>query len=185
MAVNTNTNMSKAILCRSVVEGGGKCNAIRGRCRFAHNLEEFYPRLCKYGDKCNRHKDHPRTCLFVHPDEDIHDYASTHGFVGQAGPRSSPITRETKIGKFENHVKDTDTVRKRDDIDFSFSTEDWPDLSSITPVYSPCEFDNAPGSPLEMSDLEMENLIEPDDWPLPLVFSSNPSPLQRQTSTTI
>ena len=156
-----------------------------GGCRFAHTIEELYPVLCKYRDKCNRHKDHPKTCLFVHPDEDIFDYATTHGFISQPGPRPPPIARGPKIGMFKNHVQDTDPVRRQ--IDFSFSTEDWPDLSCIAPPSSPCEFDNEIGSPLAMSDLEMGNLSGLDDslhndWPLPLVFSSKPSPLQRQTS---
>ena len=195
MASNTVTNMRKTILCRSVTEGGGR--GMGGGCRYAHTIEELYPKLCKYGSKCNRHKDHPVTCLFVHPDEDIFDYATTHGFVSQPGSRPPPIVRVDKIGRFENRVQHTDPVRKQ--IDFSLSTDDWPDLSCIAPPSSPHEFDNeigSPlamsdleiGSPLAMSDLEMGNLSGLDDslhndWPLPLVFSSKPSPLQRQTST--
>ena len=163
MAVNTITNMSKTILCRSVTKEGGRCIGI-GRCMFAHTIEELYPRLCKYGSKCNRHKDCPTTCMFVHPDEDIFDYATTHGFVSQPGKRPPPITRGVKIRKFQNHVKDTDPVRKKLDIDFSFSTEDFPSLNDdpITPPSSPCNFDNEIGSPLKISDLETGDISDLD-----------------------
>lgn len=186
---------------------------------YAHNIEELYPRLCKYGSKCNRHKDHPTTCLFVHPDEDIFDYATTHGFVSQPGSRPPPLTRGDKIGMFKNPVQSSDPIRKQLANEFSLSNENFPslDAGSNTPPSSPCDFDLEIGSPLMMSDIEMGNLDELDDslhgyketsqrrvsnqpawmanvavgdntltnndWPLPLVFSSKPSPLQRQTST--
>lgn len=214
MASNTVTNMSKTILCRSVTGGGGRC--MGGFCRYAHNIEELYPRLCKYGSKCNRHKDRPATCLFVHPDEDIFDYATTHGFISQPGPRPPPVARGVKTGRFENRVQHTDPARKQLVDEFNLSNENFPslDVDPITPPSSLCDFDLEIGSPLTMSDLEMGNLSELDnslheyketsqravsnkpawmvaagdntsfnnDWPLPLVFSSNPSPLQRQTS---
>ena len=188
MASNTVTNMSKTILCRSVTEGGGKC--MGGGCRYAHTIEELYPKLCKYRNKCNRHKDHPATCLFVHPDEDIFEYATTHGFVSQPGVRPPPLARGDKIGMFKNPVQSSDPIRKQLVNEFSLSNENFPSLDdgSNTPPSSPCDFDLEIGSPLMMSDIEMGNLSGLDDslhndWPLPLVFSSKPSPLQRQTST--
>lgn len=179
MASNTVTNMSKTILCRSVTEGGGRCMGERGGCRYAHTIEELYPRLCKYGSKCNRHKDHPATCLFVHPDEDIVDYAITHGFVSRPGPRPPPLVRGSKIGRFENRIHHTDPVRKQLTNEFSLSNENFPslDVGPISPPSSPHDFDIEIGSPLMMSDISGVD----SDWPLPLVFSTNTSPLQLHT----
>jgi len=179
MASSTVTNMSKTILCRSVTEGGGRCTGGRGGCRYAHTIEELYPRLCKYGSKCNRHVDHPTTCLFVHPDENIFDYATTHGFVSRPGPRPPPIVRGSKIGRFENRIHHTDRVRKQLFNEFSLSNENFPSLDAgcITPPSSPYDFDTEIGSPLMMSDISGVD----NDWPLPLVFSTNTSPLQLQT----
>lgn len=178
MATNTIKNIRKTILCRSVVEGGGKCNG-KG-CRFAHTVDELYPRLCRYGDKCNRHKDHPRTCIFVHPDEDIFDYVTTHGFIGQPCVSPPPIVRAVKINGFVNPVQATDPVRTQLSREFYLSTADWDDLSST--ISTPHDFDLEIGSPITISDLDMGNPVELDDsfnndWPLPLVFSSKPSPL--------
>lgn len=70
-----NQNIVKSVFCRSVI-GEGQCLAASGeKCRFAHTIKELRPRLCKYRNRCNRHKDHPRTCKYVHPDETIFDYA--------------------------------------------------------------------------------------------------------------
>ncbi len=112
MACMCNQNMTKTVFCRSVT-GEGECLAVGGKCKFAHTIEELRPRLCRYGDKCNRHKDHPRTCKFVHPDEDIYDYAMTHGFT-----QNVTVTRGVAKPAIE-----------RTTVDFSFTDSDFPDLS--------------------------------------------------------
>jgi hypothetical protein len=125
-----------------------------GKCIHAHNISELRPRLCKYRNKCNRHKDHPKTCLFVHPDEDIFDYATTHGFISQHGNTSSPdlvskmsgdeiweyyvrntygpppIMKGPCFGKFNNPVQSTDPVRRQMLNDFCLSSDDFPSLCS-------------------------------------------------------
>ena len=111
MACNCNQNMTKSVFCRSVT-GEGQCLAVEGRCRFAHTIEELRPRLCRYGERCNRHKDHPRTCKFVHPDQDIQDYAKTHGFTGN-------------VTDFRGAAKPS---LKRVTVDFSFNEDDFPDI---------------------------------------------------------
>ena len=112
MTTMCNQNMGKTVFCRSVTGEGG-CLAVRGKCRFAHTIEEIRPKLCRYGDRCNRHKDHPRTCKFVHPDEDIYDYAMTHGFT-----QNVTVTRGV--------AKPT---LQRTTVDFTFTDSDFPDLS--------------------------------------------------------
>ena len=169
---NTIKNMSKTILCRSVTEGGGRCIG-RGKCRHAHTIMELYPRMCKYGNRCNRHKDHPETCMFVHPDEDIFSYATTHKFISQPEPVPGPIRRNSYKFGIPPH-SDSRGV----DMDFSYTTDDFPELIS----------DIALSSSPDIFDLEIGDLGELDDsWSnegkLPCVFSSKPSPLQRQTST--
>jgi hypothetical protein len=106
----TNQNMIKSVFCRSVTGEGG-CLAVGGRCRFAHTINELRPRLCKYRDRCNKHKDHPKTCKFVHPDEDIYDYSRTHGFLA-------------------DNIDKPDAVRRNIAVDFSYSEDDWPDLET-------------------------------------------------------
>jgi hypothetical protein len=106
-------SFEKTVFCRSVTGEGG-CLAVGGKCRFAHTIEEIRPRLCRYGDRCNRHKDHPKNCNFVHPDESIYDYAKTHGFSGNV-----TVTRVV--------VKPT---MKQVTVDFSFKDDDFPDLTN-------------------------------------------------------
>ena len=79
--MNNNKNMPKNLFCRSVTGQGG-CRAFNGKCRFAHTIEELYPTLCKYGDRCNRFTTDPFSCKFVHPSQDINDYAQSQGFMG-------------------------------------------------------------------------------------------------------
>jgi hypothetical protein len=87
-------NQNKHVLCNSVI-GGEPCSAPAGMCRYAHTLEELRPRLCRYGHNCDRHLDNPRSCRFVHPDQNIFDYAMTHGFTGFV-PRGSPYVGLTR-----------------------------------------------------------------------------------------
>ena len=115
-------NMTKTMLCRSVT-GEGKCTAFNGNCKFAHTIDELRPRLCRYGDKCNKHKDHPRTCKFVHPDEDIYNYACTHGFVLSA--HKPDLVKRNEGFRFSNDDF-PDLKRKIDDISSDMS-DDEPD----------------------------------------------------------
>ena len=94
-----NKNMTKSVFCRSVT-GQGECKAFNGNCRFAHTIEELYPKLCKYGDKCNRFAVDPSSCKFVHPSQDIHEYAVSQGFIGCTKKRCKRARQEEFV--FEN-----------------------------------------------------------------------------------
>ena len=94
---------NKNMFCRSVT-GKGACTARGGVCRFAHTIDEIFPVLCKYGDKCNRHKNSPQSCMFVHPDQNINDYANARGFIGNVTVR----------------------VKKVPSVEFKFSKDDFP-----------------------------------------------------------
>ena len=147
MACNCNQNMTKSVFCRSVT-GEGQCLVVEGRCRFAHTIEELRPRLCRYGERCNRHKDHPRTCKFVHPDEDIYDYAKTHGFKKQPMLTSKLDTTSPSIS-------------------FEFSEEEFPQLSSpLTEGLGSFEtFDcDRTMSPLSLGDLQEDIDMELDSF---------------------
>ena len=139
MANVTNQNMTKSVFCRSVIGEGG-CLAVGGKCRFAHTIEELRPKLCRYGERCNRHKDHPRTCKFVHPDESIYDYAKTHGFEK---PQSSPCDLNTAVS-------------------ISF-TEGFPQLSNYPSLDGIESFDTIELSPLSVSDLECSSPLSVSD----------------------
>jgi len=72
------SNVRKFTFCRSVIEGGTECSVGGGACRFAHTIEDIYPRLCRFAGECKR----KYTCGFVHPDEDIYQYSDRCKFVG-------------------------------------------------------------------------------------------------------
>jgi len=136
-------SFEKTVFCRSVTGEGG-CLAVGGKCRFAHTIDEIRPALCRYGDRCNRHKDHPRTCKFVHPDESIYDYAMTHGFYRN-------VTTDRAVTKL---------FLTRSESDFSFQNDDFPDLNQgfthselARRVEFSFDLDNTM-SPLSVTDLE-------------------------------
>jgi hypothetical protein len=159
----TNQNMIKSVFCRSVTGEGG-CLAVGGRCRFAHTINELRPRLCKYRDRCNKHKDHPKTCKFVHPDEDIYDYAITHGFYGNITNQRGNTTVFNNSDEF-NHIID-DFPR----LNISFNPPPPPPPSSpignmSVPSYmSPIEdsdFSYLLASPIDQDSFETINLLTP------------------------
>jgi hypothetical protein len=139
--------MTKSVFCRSVT-GEGQCLAVGGKCRFAHTIEELRPRLCRYGDRCNRHKDHPKTCKFVHPEETIYDYAITHGFQKWPSPPSKLDASNRSIS-------------------FDFNKEEFPQLSS--PLleglgsFETVDLDHTM-SPLSLRDLEEDMDMEFDSF---------------------
>ena len=150
----TNQNMTKSVFCRSVT-GEGECLAVGGRCRFAHTIEELRPRLCKYRDRCNKHKDHPKTCKFVHPDEDIYDYAITHGFYGN-------ITKQRGNTIIFNSIDDFPRLN------ISFNPPPPPSSPignmSVPSYMSPIEdsdFSYLLASPIDQDSFETINLLTP------------------------
>ena len=119
---------NKNMFCRSVT-GKGACTARGGVCRYAHTLDELFPVLCRYGDKCARHKDYPRSCKFVHPDQDIFEYATTHGF--SVSFTTPPVLKRTAytfdMNQFPDLMRSGKRSRVDDDVD---SVDDVAELGS-------------------------------------------------------
>jgi len=100
-------NIRKSVLCRSVC-GGNTCRG--DTCTFAHNIDELYPRLCKFRDNCGWHRRQPGSCKFVHPDEDIHNYAYSRGYLDDRVDGSYYYESEEERDRY-----DEEWIRRRHD----------------------------------------------------------------------
>ena len=69
-----NKGVSKSRMCISF-ETGKKCE--HGKCRFAHNLAEFTPAKCLFGEKCK----YIKKCMYLHPDEKKYAYCKRIGIL--------------------------------------------------------------------------------------------------------
>ena len=73
------SNKKNMKFCRSCTTPGAKCHG-KGRCNFAHTIDEVKPDKCPYGSDCRARYREGRLCGYIHTDESKQDYADRHGF---------------------------------------------------------------------------------------------------------
>lgn len=90
------SNKKNMKFCRSCTTPGAKCHG-KGRCNFAHAIDEVKPDKCPYGSQCRARYREGRLCGYIHEDESKQDYADRHGFHERNKMRSRNLEKLTTI----------------------------------------------------------------------------------------
>ncbi len=95
-------SLEKTKMCRNIARYG---NCTRDVCTYAHSLEELRPKKCIFGDECKYIDSKTRSCRYIHPFEDLSQYAERTGYK-EPNPEHiySPIQLPIPVKKISKEV---------------------------------------------------------------------------------